>query len=143
MVSASKELKTYFVEFETKRHRDKRRTLKKLFWFDGKYNVMYEIWGDQIRMRWSPEWNRSVPDVEWDKTEKRWTVKDVVYELKLEYRSNKDEIQSWLDNIASRLGAEINNEETDSRGIAINIQEHLSTEIEYLLDRKGFRYSEI
>jgi len=143
MVSENQKLKTYLVEYENKKVRGKKKMLKKLYWYDHEYKVMYTVYGDQLRMRWHKEWKKSIPDVEWDKEEKKWVMKEPVYEVSFNLANNKKEIENWVKNVASRLGVELNREETDSKGIAIDVPSHISSQIEYLLDRNLFRHREL
>jgi len=131
------------LEFDTKNLKKKKKVERELMWYDSYLNKMWKIWGGELRYRWDTSSGRMVPKVKWNNEKKRWETENYLYEYTYVRSNNKKEIQEWIDDVGSRLGAEVDDYNSSDKGIAINIDKTFVKTVEYSLDRHGIKFDNI
>lgn len=119
---------TFLIDILKRQMPTKKKLNNKLLWFDSDSNKMLEFEGGKIVPFFDMRQKKLVPKIK--------DVHEVAYEL----TSNKEEIEEWINNVGSRYGAQISQQESSNRSVAINIDNHNADLFEYALDRKGFKY---
>jgi len=136
-------MKTYLIEFTETTKRVKNRVLNRLYWYDSVGKKMYTILGDQLRFEWKPEIRRSVPAAEWSPEHQSYVMKEQIFGINYQRVSNKDEVKEWVENVGKRFGVEIDRTESDNKGLAIEVDDSVSQQVEYAMDRQNFRFTEL
>ena len=77
---------------------------------------------------------------DWDEEKKRWRTKNETFETKTIFRSNRKEIEEWIKQFKTVFGLEKNEEDTDTRVVAVDVDRVHVRNMEIALDRHQIRY---
>jgi len=119
-------MKTIYLEIERRQTKQKRNVVSKHLWYDVLEGKMHAISGGVLKFKYDLDQKRMIPYVE-----------DLVVS-KIVDVDNKDRIMSWVR--ANKPLVAINETETTTSSIAIDVND---SDVEYvtsMLDRCGFRY---
>lgn len=151
-------MKTFYLEIEYLQARTNKPFVKEMLWYDLKEKQMKKFVGSQLKFKFDLDKMSMVTSVETEslktnqikynfengKIEKVYQQPKPVLmnEACYETVSNKSKIVKWISDNQSQLGFEINNEETRSNVIAIDVDDSLIKGVEDSIEENGFRYTQ-
>ena len=143
MVILGMAYKTIFLPFSTRSVTVKEKIETPHLWFDNKNNKMWTFYGGPPKFEWNQKLKRTIPRVEWDDKKERWKCKDEIFRSKIKIETNEKDIRKWIKEIGKKVGAGINKEESNSKGIAINVENVNVQMLEHSLDRHRIEHEDL
>ncbi len=131
---------TVYLQIEPKAVREKVLIERPIRWFDSESKHMWTFYGGRLEFEFNRELKQLVPKVEWDEEKKRWRTKNETFETKTIFRSNRKEIEEWIKQFKTVFGLEKNEEDTDTRVVAVDVDRVHVRNMEIALDRHQIRY---
>lgn len=150
-------MKTFYLEIESLQARTNKPFVKEMLWYDIKEKQMKKFVGSQIKFKFDLDKMSMVQYVENEelstnqvrfnfetgKIEKVYKQAKplLMNEACYETISNKSKIIKWILANQSQFDFEINNEETRSNIIAIDVEDSMIKNVEDSIEENGFRYT--
>lgn len=123
---------TLFLTYRVQRIPVKRKTDRDLLWYDAQepdvQKRLKRYRGGQLVTKYDP------------KTKRRYVEVSDLEETAYERRSNEDEIRQWVSKNGYQFGIAINDDESNNKGLAIDVDDSALDIVEHSLDRQGFVY---
>lgn len=128
-------VKTLFITYRFTKVPVKRKADRDLLWYDAQEpdvsKRLKKYRGGQLITKYDPKIKRRYVEVA--------DLEETVYQQ----HSNEEKIRKWFSEYGRRLGVEINNDESNNKGLAIDVDDSALDVVEHALDRQGFVYDQI